>query len=188
MNPPASQTSDIPPTGLSLRKDDLGVWREALAHLRHLSDDVWTGLKVFLGFNGFIIVSLVGVLAFSSATNFHGLIAGALSMGGILLTLAARYILKRQRIYYLQMLAKKSMLEEDLGFYRAKFTDSPTDFAFPWRVGPPVIAEMREDLDAWIAKSVRGPGTFAKFQFLIYEILIGGYCLSLFYSIAAIFR
>lgn len=152
------------------------IWREAMAHLRHLSDDVWNGLKLFLVLNGFIFVSIFGILAVHSLGKLTAAFVFILCVAGISLTLAARYILKRHRIYYLQMLAKKSLLETELGFYETNLSGSQTDLAFPWRLTPEVVAEIKANSEAWIQKSIRAKGTIAQFQFLIYEMLIGLYC------------
>lgn len=166
----------------------MALWRETLDHLRHLSDDVWMGFKTFLVFNGFILISMALLISSSRRDRSATIFIGLLSIAGILLTFAARYILKRNRIYYLQMLAKKSLLEEDLGFYRTTFDSSPIDFAFPWRLAPEVVAEVRKDCDAWVQKSIRASGTIARFQFLIYEVLVGLYVLGLLAVILTMFR
>jgi len=104
------------------------------------------------------------------------------ALGGAL-TLTARYILKRHRIYYLQMLAKKSLIEDALGFYRTKLAGSETDLAFPWRVAPEVVAEIKQNAEAWLQKLVRAKGTIALWQFLIYEVLIGLYAAILLFAV-----
>ncbi len=73
------------------------------------------------------------------------------------------------------MLAKKSLIEDELGFYRSKLARSEMDLAFPWRLTPEVVAEIKQDPEAWIQKMVRAKGTIALWQFLIYEVLIGLY-------------
>ncbi|MEY2428483.1 MAG: hypothetical protein QOJ40_1368, partial [Verrucomicrobiota bacterium] len=166
----------------------VALWREAMAHLRHLSDDVWTGLKLFLILNGFVLIS-IGLLAWIGPANItSALLLAALAVLGSFLSLTARYILKRHRIYYLQMLAKKSLLEAELGFYRKKFSDSETDLAFPWRLTPEVVAEIKQGFDAWVQKSVRARGTIARVQFCIYETLICLYCLLLLFAAIYILR
>src|SRR5437867_10253241 len=87
------------------------VWREAMAHLRHLSDDVWKGLRLFLSLNAILLIIITGLLVLLPLNRGIGFLLALLSVVGALLTLAARFILKRHRIYYLQMLAKKSLLE-----------------------------------------------------------------------------
>ncbi len=166
----------------------LALWREAMAHLRHLSDDVWAGLKLFLILNGFVL-SLIGALAWIGPANTtNALLLAALAVLGGFLTLAARYILKRHRIYYLQMLAKKSLLEAEFGFYQKKFSDSETDLAFPWRLTPEVVAEIKQSFDAWVQKSVRARGTIARVQFCIYETLICLYCLIFLFAAIYVLR
>ena len=168
--------------------DDSGVavWREAMAHLRHLSDDVWNGLKLFLILNGFIIISISAFAWLAPANKTMALLLAALALVGGLLTITARYILKRHRIYYLQMLAKKSLLEAELGFYQTKFSGSETDLAFPWRLTPEVVVEIKQNFESWIQKSIRAKGTIARAQFLIYETLIGLYCLIFLFAVISI--
>jgi hypothetical protein len=158
-------------------------WREAMAQLRHLSDDVWKGLKLFLSVNALIVVGIVGLLAFCGSRFGLAVLLGLLSALGAALTLTARYILKRHRIYYLQMLAKKSLIEDELGFYRTKLAGSEADLAFPWRVTPEVVGEIKQNPEAWIQKLVRANGTIALWQFLIYEVLIGFYAVVLFFAV-----
>src|SRR6185295_3513175 len=97
------------------------------------------------------------------------------SAAGIALTLAGRFMLRRHRIYYLEMLAKKSLLEMQLGFYEKKFAGSDVDFALPWRLKPEVVTEISKNFDGWVQKSIRSRGTMARAYFLIYEALIAIY-------------
>ena len=151
------------------------MWREALAQLRHLSDDVWQGLRLFLSLDAVLIGMSAIVFQFghSFPTSRYYLLLVVISLLGIGLTLSGRFILQRHRVYYLQMLARKSLLESDLGFYESTFKDSPADLAFPWRLAPEVVSEIRRDPEAWVRKSMRAPGTIARHQFLIYEVLAG---------------
>ncbi len=179
MNPSTPEQSSPQVFGLPSQNGGLALWREALDHLRHLSDEVWKWMTVFLIANGFILAFIIALLAMPRRGTLIAAPLGLLSILGVLLTLVARYFLKRHRIYYLQMLAKKSLLEEDLGLYRAKFANSNIDLAFPWRLNPEVIAEIRKDFEGWVQKSIRAPGTIARYQFLIYEVLIGIYVITL---------
>ncbi len=169
-------------------KDKIQIWREAMTQLRHLSDDVWNGLKLFLSLNGLILVSVVLVCSFRYSSRRTAAVILFLSVTGIILTLVARYILKRHRIYYLQMLAKKSLMETELGFYETKLCGSETDLAFPWRLTPQVVAEIKTNSEAWVQKSIRAPGTIARFQFLIYDTLIGLHCVLLLATLAGLLR
>ena len=158
---------------------NLEIWREALAHLRHLSDDVWKGFRLFLALNGFVLTLLivrlsVGFGSFTKVTE-----VATLCGIGIGVTLAGRYLLLRHRVYYLQMLAKKSLIEMDLGLYATKLKDSETDLAFPWRLTPEVVREIQSDFDAWVKKSIRSKGTIARVQFWFYEALLGVYAATL---------
>src|SRR5438477_704220 len=108
----------------SLSEADLQLWREAMMHLRHLSDDVFKSVALFMALNcvllGAMIISARTQMPLSRA-NWLCAVASGL---GIALTLAARFMLRRHRIYYLEMLAKKSLIEMQFGFYGRKFTGS----------------------------------------------------------------
>ena len=163
-------------------------WREAMAHLRHLSDDVWRGLKLFLTVNAVIAVTLVTIRAFSESRLFTMIMLIPLSLVGAYLTLTARYILKRHRIYYLQMLAKKSLIEDELGFYQTKLAGTTMDLAFPWRVTPEVVAEIKRSPEAWVEKMIRAKGTIARWQFLIYDVLLVLYAATFFFAVIQLRR
>ncbi len=151
----------------------LEIWRESLTHLRHLSDEVWKRFQLFLWLD-LIFFLLAASVWRNSLGGCCFLILAALGIAFV-----GRYILKRNRIYYLQMLAKKSLLEDELGFYTAKFSSSEVDLAFPWRLAPDVVSEIRTDLDAWVQKSIRPDGSIARWLFVIYEGFIGIYIIAL---------
>ena len=91
---------------------------------------------------------------------------------GMCIALAGRYLFKRYRVYYLQMLAKKTLIEEQLGCYKDRIAGSSLDLAFPWRLTPDVASQIRSEPDAWVTKSVRAPGTMARIQFWILEAFL----------------
>jgi len=172
----------------NLRADQLEIWREALAHLRHLSDDVWKGLILFLALNAVLLVIIIGLLVLLPLNKGIGFLLAVVSASGALLTVAARYILKRHRIYYLQMLAKKSLIEDEYGFYKTKIAGTESDLAFPWRLTPQVVGEIKQNSEAWIQKSIRAKGTIARVQFLIYEVLIGFHLFMFIIAMSRLFR
>ncbi len=153
---------------------NLEIWRESLTHLRHLSDEVWKRFQLFLWLDLILFLLAAGVWRHSVGVSFCVIVA-ALFIASI-----GRYILQRNRVYYLQMLAKKSLLEDQLGFYASKLSGTEIDLAFPWRLAPGVVSEIKINLDAWVKKSIRASGTIALWQFIIYEMFIGIYLLALF--------
>ncbi|MDB6125917.1 MAG: hypothetical protein JWQ71_4910 [Pedosphaera sp.] len=150
------------------------IWREAMAHLRHLSDDVLNGMKFFLTMNGFVIILFITFMVLHSA-----LVLFLIAALGLSLTMVARYILKRNRVYYLQMLMKKTLLEKELGFYDVKFSGTQVDLVLPWRLTPETVTVIKEDPEKWVTAQIRSPGTIARWLFLIYEVLMGVYVLLL---------
>jgi hypothetical protein len=153
----------------------LEIWRESLTHLRHLSDEVWKRFQLFLWLDFIFFLLAADALQKSHGGSGIFLILLALSVAFI-----GRYILQRNRIYYLQMLAKKSLLEDELGLYATKLSGTETDLAFPWRLTPEVVSEIKKDFDAWIQKSIRPTGSIARWLFIIYEAFIAIYLLGLF--------
>ncbi|MDB6028384.1 MAG: hypothetical protein JWM68_4607 [Verrucomicrobiales bacterium] len=146
------------------------IWREAIAHLRYLNDEVWKRFQFFLSVD--VVLILASVLILREPTRLSVLVVLAFTLIGIFLTLTARYILKRNRVYYLQMLLKKTLLEEEAGFYGSKFSESDTDMAFPWRLTPEVIKTLRTNPEEWIQQNIDAPATIARRLFQIYEIVI----------------
>jgi len=163
-------------------------WREAMEQLRHLSNDVWRGLRLFLGMNALLLIALIGVVVFCEQRFRLAVLMILISAPGAALTLTARYILKRHRIYYLQMLAKKSLIEDQLGYYQIKLAGSESDLAFPWRVAREVVVEIKKNPEAWIQKMIRAKGTIALWQFVIYEALIGLYGAAFLYGFLRLLR
>jgi len=98
---------------------------------------------------------------------------------GMGFAVTGRYILRRNRVYYLQMLLKKTLLEAEFGFYEVKFSGSDSDLAFPWRLKPDAIAELKTKPDEWVERQIRGPGTVARWLFVMFETIIVIYSLLL---------
>jgi hypothetical protein len=172
----------------NLDQTRIQIWREALAHLRYLSDEVWNGFKTFVYFDA-IILAVITVLLFLSPPSAEKMILLAvLSVLGVGLSLIAWHVLKRNRVYYLQMLLKKTLLEDEFGFYQVKFSGSETDLAFPWRLAPETIAELKAKPTEWIARQVCGAGTIARWLFAIRGTITGVYLLLLCFLIYAYFH
>ncbi len=146
------------------------LWREAIAHLRYLNDEVWRRFQLFLYVDLAIILAIL--IQLQSPMRFFHLASIVLAAMGFALTLTARYILKRNRIYYLQMLLKKTLLEKEAGFYDLKFTDSGADLALPWRLTPEVFPTLQKDPEQWIEQNIDAPKTIARRLFQVYECVM----------------
>ena len=105
---------------------------------------------------------------------------------GIALTLAARFMLKRHRIYYIETLAKKSLLERELGFYETRLEGTDIDRALPWRLKPEVVEEIAKDFDEWVQRSIRSKGTMVRVYFLMYEAVLAIHALVLAFAVFSI--
>ena len=51
-----------------------------------------------------------------------------------------------------------------------------------------MVAEIKKNPEVWIQKMVRARGTIALWQFLIYEILIGLYGMTLCFAVIRLLR
>jgi hypothetical protein len=145
------------------------IWREAIAHLRYLSAEFWKTAALFYALMLAVLLAMFVLARFHPFDDGSAVLILVLSIVGIVISAIGRYTLKRVRIYYVQMLAKKSLLEDELGFYLTKFTGSETDLAFPWRITPEAIVEIRKDFDGWVAKSAFGEKTIARYQFWFFN-------------------
>ncbi len=180
--PPNLDLNELVPTP----EAKVALWRETLAQLRHLSNDAWRGFMCFAPLN-LALVLTVAVL-FVRFGKRAAILAMTLSVFGVVLTIAARYILKRHRHYYLQMLAKKALIEHELGFYEIKLDQSNTDLAFPWRLAPDVVAELRQNAALWVEKAMRGKKTITFVQLLIYDFMLVLYFAGIVAAIFALLR
>jgi hypothetical protein len=166
---------------------NLQLWREAMTHLRHLSDDVFKGVVFFMALNAALLGAMAFLITTTPETAKSRWICATASVLGVALTLAARFMLRRHRIYYLEMLARKSLLEMQLGFYDRKFNGTGVDFALPWRLKPEVVREIGQNFDGWVQRSIRSKGTMARVYFLIYETLFTVYAIALIFILWRIF-
>ncbi len=143
------------------------LWREAMAQLRHLNDEVWKRFQFFVWLELILLLLAGGSMArHSVAPTFIFLLFG------LFVGFAAHFILKRNRIYYLQMLGKKTLLEDELGLSAEKFPGTEIDHALPWRLAPEVAQKIKADFEAWVNDNLRSKGTIARPLFWILEIFI----------------
>ena len=185
MNSPAAPIQARPQRATNYLESEsrIQIWREAMEHLRHLNDDVWKTFALYLSLDVALLLSMSALIIFMPTAPRGLVVLLILDLGGLVLTIGGRYLFKRHRIYYLQMLAKKTLLELQLGFYATHLADSTMDLSFPWRLTPEVAAEIARDPAQWVAKSIRSPGTMARIQFWILEALLAVYSSVLLFGI-----
>lgn len=166
-----------PTTSLKVGESALTMehWREAMAHLRYLNDEVWKRFQFFFGVNVANFLAIVFVMKLQWFDPRSSVLIAILALLGFCVTFSARYVLKRNRIYYLQMLLRKTLLENELGAYDTKLGGSETDLAFPWRVAPENIETMKQNPTKWVEDSIQSKGTIARHLFSIYDVLMAVY-------------
>lgn len=170
----------------NLDREPVNVWREAMAQVRRLSDDVWNGLRFFLSFNGIIIAAFAALLRLQGINRRTIVALLLLVVLGVLITALARKVMTKQRTYYLEMLLKKSLLEKRMGFYNT--TISGQDLSFVWAVSVEELDDIQTKNDAqrWLRSKVRGRNTITRFLFGLYDLLIGLYILAAILLIVAL--
>ena len=157
----------------NLDTNALNIWREAMAQLRRMSDDVWNGLRFFLSFNGILIAAAVAVFRIKNLDWTAANILAFLSFCGLGITFLARRVLVKHRDNYSKMLMKKTIIEDELGFYHRKLPGlAKIDLCFPWRVEPQYLPQMKDDPLQWLEDFRRGRNTVTRHLFLVYETLI----------------
>ena len=150
------------------------IWREAMAQLRQLNNDMWNGVRFFLTINGVIIVAIYTIaFSFSSLNNLYFILP--LAVIGFVLTIISFFILRKQRDYYINMLKTKTLLEKDLGL--CEIIDD-IYLSFPWNIEKKFIDEMIKN-DNWKTEHRWRIGTISHllmltylFVFIIYSIII----------------
>lgn len=156
----------------TLKREQIDIWRESLAHLRQLHNDVWNGVKFFLTINGILFAAIAALLRDAKEVR-HTLII-AISIIGVVVTVIAWQILARHREYYLQMLIRKTLIEDALGFSKKLLMG--VDIVFPWS---PLSSpkEICSNPKVWLAAQVRRRGTISRKLFLIYEGTVAAHIL-----------
>jgi hypothetical protein len=104
------------------------LWREVISHLRYTHDDIWNVVRLFLAINGIIIAGVLAVWRGYIANG--GLIAVILSAVGIVITIQALMILKKNRQNFVRMQVLRGLLENELGFYNNELKG--VKLLFPW--------------------------------------------------------
>ena len=123
------------------------LWQESLIQLRQLHGDVWNGVRFFLTLNAILIAALVPIAI--QITNNSAFIALAfiLSFFGIGCVHTGKKILSGHRGYYVHMLALKTLIEIEFGFWDNSIHDQP--LAFPWLVDQQHHPAFLDDIQKW---------------------------------------
>ena len=149
------------------------IWKEAQAQLRQIHSDVWNGVRFFLTINAIILASFFSVLKdyLSTPSIWSTFMVFTLLIIGVLVTIAARQILLKHRKSYLEMLIRKTLIEEDIGFGRMIIFS--THLRFPWFIDDEnELNFIRRDPKEWIRKQTREKSTVTSRLFIVYEVLM----------------
>lgn len=164
---PAEPPKSLAEFARDLGREPLDVWKESLSMLRQLHNDVWNGVRFFMTMNGILLAGLAGWSRTSSSTTNTAQLALIIAILGVVITLTARRILSGHRDYYLNMLVRKSLIEEELGFYARRL--ATVDMSFPWSIPQSDLVNVKADTEAWLRAQRTKKGTITRLLFRSYE-------------------
>ncbi len=150
-----------------LGRESLDLWRESLSTLRQLHNDLWNGVRFFTTVNGILLAGVFGLSRTGISPWAAGWLTVCLSLIGAFLTVTGHYILTRHREYYVNMLLRKSLIEEELGLYERRL--GSVDMSFPWSVPAEFLHRLRSDPGGWIQEQLSRKGTISGKLFNIYR-------------------
>jgi hypothetical protein len=157
------------------------LWREILYQLRQLSTDVWNGVRFFVTVNVVVLGGIATVANGQARGWTTAILLASLAVVGTLFTLVAREILKKQREYYLQVLVKKALFEEEIGLYDVTLSGVDIDLSLPWGIAKSEVQAMKRDHSGWRSSRRRATGTITRHLFHVYEGMLVIYGLVLVY-------
>lgn len=155
------------------------LWREILYQLRQLSTDVWNGVRFFVTVNVVILGGMAAVANQQPRGWATAILLVSLTLLGSLFTLVARAILEKQREYYLQVLVKKVLFEEEVGLYDVTLSGVGIDLSLPWTIGREEVQAIKADHSRWRSARKRARGTITRHLFHVYEGMLVVYGLVL---------
>ena len=172
-----------------LGREPLDLWREAMANLRQLHNDVWNGVRFFMTVNGILLAGVVGILKLSYGSLPTCILVLAFSILGLTVTVVARCILRQHRDYYLQMLLRKTLIEDELGFYNRQL--GLVDLSFPWTVAKKDLEKLKLNPDKWLREErIPSKWRITKLLFRVYDFTIALWCLialiSIYFGLAVV--
>jgi hypothetical protein len=156
----------------SLNSGSLNLWRESMANLRQLHNDVWNGVRFFTTVNGILLAAMAATFKLGQGSIFPSSFALMIAVLGTGVTLIAREILHRHRRHYLDMLLRKTLIEHALGFYEV-------DLSFPWSVPANDLPKLRENPKEWIQDRMNHEETITHRLFRVYDCTIAVWLLAI---------
>lgn len=169
----------------SLSKNVLDIWREALSSLRAMSGDIWNGVRFFLTVNAALLAGIITLYQTEQPQIPANPAIAFLAIIGILVTFLARSIFFRARFYYVQMLARKILLDKELGF-RDKNVGG-LDLSFPWSVDDNSLNLLQTNPTVWIQEQLRPRSSIRRRLHQTYNGLLVIYAIVFLLTIVGIY-
>ncbi|MFX0172728.1 MAG: hypothetical protein ACFE9L_12495 [Candidatus Hodarchaeota archaeon] len=151
--------------------NSLNIWREAMAQLRHINNDIWNSVRFFLIVNGVVIAALFSVFKLDWTSEQSIIIALIAGIGGGL-TLIAIIILYKHRRHYVEMLFLKTLIEDKLDFYKKfHFPELEANLSFPWKVPFKYLNYLKKFPEIWKSKHKFRRVSVSQFLLIMYWLI-----------------
>ena len=152
----------------------LTLWKEIMVQLRQTHNDIWNGVRFVLTVNGIVFAGLATLISAVETSRLTLAVSAGvlLVLIGAAFTVVAWLILDGHRRYYLETLAKKTLLEQEIGLY--DITISKENFSLPWQVEKQYVKDVKEAPSKWRSERLR-KGKITPYLYGIYCAILGIY-------------
>lgn len=135
----------------SLNQNALSFWHESLAHMRHMREEYWKGIQLFIAVNGVVMAALITLMREDYVVK-NSLVLLFLSLVGFGFTAVTFYVFRQQRAGYLEMVVQRTLIEKELGFYKINLQG--IELHFPWSVSSATLPRLLKDPGVWQKKQM----------------------------------
>jgi hypothetical protein len=147
----------------------LNLWREVMTEMRHRANEMWLGVRFFITLNGIIIAAIITFLRDNNST-----VALFIILFGIIFYIIEFFRLKIHRYNFLDVVMRRALIEDRLGFYDAEIHSSIKLAFEPSSVPAEDLAELKSDAEQWKKKRIFGQTKWSATHLLwLHYYLIG---------------
>jgi hypothetical protein len=152
--PGLSADGDVRGWAAELSSREVDIWNQIMSQLRYHYGSIWSSVRTFFTING-LLATVTGILGRQAEYVQDGIVVGVLAIIGLIVNVVAVRVLAMQWSAYLGVLLRKTVLEDELGFYRMRVRG--VDLSLPWSVGGEhgSLDVLLRDPRAWYARQRR---------------------------------
>lgn len=161
----------------ALSGNEVDIWSQTMFQLRHHNAAIWSSVRLFFTING-LVATIMGVVGRQAEYVQDGVAVGALAIIGLVLSAIALRVLSMHWSTYLGVLVRKTLLENELGFYRTQVRG--VDLSLPWSVegSDGSLGALLRDPRAWYDRQRKWGGLLLLLS-LMYVVVMAVYAAAL---------